>query len=722
MRLQPPECPRFPLSLCPKPRSRSRRAFLRGRGWKFWTFVIVGIPLVAGSALLSYYYVTFSRLVDARMHGEFERTDPRIFARPLTIHRGQRITRAADDRSAERSRLRGASARRAGRRVRDRPNALVVIPRSGDRAGQTIRFGFAPPARRRSAGPLPTIESVYPKRQADRGSIAMDAPLLTALIEGREKRRDVPLAAIAPHMTRAVIAIEDHRFYEHSGVDVIGTTRAVVTNMFGSRKYLSGGSTITQQLVRNTFLSVDVGPRQGARARRARRREAQVHRVVHVGGARAAAVEGQDPRAVSERRLPRAARIVRDSRRARGRAAVLRQGRQQPDARRGRDDRRRDPVARGRFAVSARRSREGATQRRAAGHGRLPATSAPTPPSARRQEPVQIVAARARFRSALLRRLPDAGAAGAHQSRGPGGRLLDARPAPAADRAGRRPQRPAESRRSCWRSASRATRRPRSSPSIRAPERSSRWSAAGPTTNRSSTAPSPPRQPGSTFKPFVYLAAFERALADGRTDITPATVVVDEPTVVHVSTIRSGRRRTTRTSTTARSRCATRSRTRQNIATIKVAESIGFDNVAGAVAQVRHRHAADRVTRRLRSACSRRRRSKWRRPTRCSRTRRQIRPLRALSRIVSAGKDLPLEVPATKTVARKDTTFLVTNMMRSVTERRHGGVGARERLHARRRRQDGHDERPARRVVYRLHARSSSPSCGSASTTISRSA
>src|SRR5262249_56907734 len=38
------------------------------------------------------------------------------------------------------------------------------------------------------------------------------------------------------------------------------------------------------------------------------------------------------------------------------------------------------------------------------------------------------------------------------------------------------------------------------------------------------------RQPGSVFKPFVYLAAFERAAADGRNDITPATVVEAEPT------------------------------------------------------------------------------------------------------------------------------------------------------------------------------------------------
>ena len=43
-----------------------------------------------------------------------------------------------------------------------------------------------------------------------------------------------------------------------------------------------------------------------------------------------------------------------------------------------------------------------------------------------------------------------------------------------------------------------------------------------------------------------------------------------------------------------------------------------------------------------------------------------IRPLRAIARIVGGGQTLPIEVPAVKTVARKDTTFLVTNMMRSV--------------------------------------------------------
>src|SRR5207245_3948113 len=42
------------------------------------------------------------------------------------------------------------------------------------------------------------------------------------------------------------------------------------------------------------------------------------------------------------------------------------------------------------------------------------------------------------------------------------------------------------------------------------------------------------RQPGSVFKPFVYLTAFAQAASDGRTDITPASIVVDEPETFEV--------------------------------------------------------------------------------------------------------------------------------------------------------------------------------------------
>jgi penicillin-binding protein 1A len=68
-----------------------------------------------------------------------------------------------------------------------------------------------------------------------------------------EQRQDVPVTAISPHLQHAFVAVEDHRFYRHAGVDPIALTRAVVRNV-GSGS-LEGGSTITQQLARTLFLS-----------------------------------------------------------------------------------------------------------------------------------------------------------------------------------------------------------------------------------------------------------------------------------------------------------------------------------------------------------------------------------------------------------------------------------------------------------------------------------
>ena len=68
-----------------------------------------------------------------------------------------------------------------------------------------------------------------------------------------EQRRDVPLEQISTFLKDAVIAVEDHRYYSHPGIDPIGLGRAVVYNLRSERT--QGGSTITQQLARTLFLS-----------------------------------------------------------------------------------------------------------------------------------------------------------------------------------------------------------------------------------------------------------------------------------------------------------------------------------------------------------------------------------------------------------------------------------------------------------------------------------
>ena len=64
----------------------------------------------------------------------------------------------------------------------------------------------------------------------------------------------VPLASLGPYLPRAVIAAEDTRFYQHGGLDWAGMRQAAEDNLRRGRVW-RGGSTITQQLVKNLFLS-----------------------------------------------------------------------------------------------------------------------------------------------------------------------------------------------------------------------------------------------------------------------------------------------------------------------------------------------------------------------------------------------------------------------------------------------------------------------------------
>ena len=81
-------------------------------------------------------------------------------------------------------------------------------------------------------------------------------PVALATLFGSEseKRTLVKLDDLPPHVVDAVIAIEDRRFFKHSGVDIVSVARALVSNVRGSGPF-QGGSTITQQLVKNLYLS-----------------------------------------------------------------------------------------------------------------------------------------------------------------------------------------------------------------------------------------------------------------------------------------------------------------------------------------------------------------------------------------------------------------------------------------------------------------------------------
>jgi penicillin-binding protein 1B len=86
-------------------------------------------------------------------------------------------------------------------------------------------------------------------------SIEIEPELLSGIFEGDwEQRRLVPLSQIPPAFIDAILAAEDHRFYEHHGFDVARTLKAGWIDLT-SRHVRQGGSTLTQQLIKNVMLT-----------------------------------------------------------------------------------------------------------------------------------------------------------------------------------------------------------------------------------------------------------------------------------------------------------------------------------------------------------------------------------------------------------------------------------------------------------------------------------
>ena len=114
---------------------------------------------------------------------------------------------------------------------------------------------------------LPSELQIPPLPQRSR-ILAADGSLIASFYE--ENRISVPISEVAPVMRRAVVAIEDSRFYQHGGIDLRGTIRAFVNNQSG--RDVQGGSTLTQQYVKQVLLESAAGikdPKKRAAAEKA---------------------------------------------------------------------------------------------------------------------------------------------------------------------------------------------------------------------------------------------------------------------------------------------------------------------------------------------------------------------------------------------------------------------------------------------------------------------
>jgi len=106
---------------------------------------------------------------------------------------------------------------------------------------------------------LPDVSSLKNYNPSETSEIYDSSGRMLAKIHGEENRIIVPLNSIPLYVQNAVIAMEDERFYHHIGVDPKALIRAVTSIVDKSGRLVKGGgSTITQQLARNLFLSPEI--------------------------------------------------------------------------------------------------------------------------------------------------------------------------------------------------------------------------------------------------------------------------------------------------------------------------------------------------------------------------------------------------------------------------------------------------------------------------------
>ena len=646
----------------------------RRRRWRLILLVALGVPALCLCAVFGYYYVVFARLVDARLHGERENVLPRIYGRPIELRVGEMMSeRQLIDRLNDLGYAQVPKVVQPGQFAVNN-ESIQISPRTGPTAGKVAHAVFRrPPAPRPgtkppSSGPIERLERLELAGSRSTQSLTLDAPLLTALVStNREKRRQVPLAKIPKTMIDAVLAAEDHRYYEHPGVDPIGVLGAAIRNMRGDKSYLSGGSTITQQLIRNVFLgAVLANPmeRKGLGAVRRKALEAFMAMVlerraskdevltlylneVYLGQRGSFAIHGVAEGArlffgkdVYNVTLAEAATV----------AGVIH-----------------SPQVLSPFANATRaRDRRNVILRLMADDGFVTREAA----DAAAREPLAIVPraleAEAPYFVDLVGQTLNEQYAAAMKTTQPIDvyTTLDLhlqRFAQDAVRDGltQVDQMLARRKRKAVPQAALIAVDPRTGEILAL--------VGGRSYNQSqyNRAMIAKRQPGSVFKPFVYLAAFEKAAEDGRTDLTPAAVVVDEPTTFYFEdkTYEPGNYEGEYDGPITLRQALAHSR---NAATVKVAEMAGYDEVARiwkrfGTSMVPHGYPSialgvfEATPIEIATAYT------------VFPNLGEMRPLRTILRIASGSRDLArVAVPPAKRVARADTSFLVLNMMRSV--------------------------------------------------------
>ena len=233
-----------------------RIRWARPTGKHAWASLLLRIALIAvaavvliGFSVFGYFYVKYQHVVDERLKQPIFANTAKIFAAPREVRPGQKLNQS----------LIANELREAGYSADGASQVSPLGTYSESVQAITVRPGpqsyHAPDSAliRINAG---VVESIADDRGQPLASYELEPLLITRLREdaNRTKRRLIGYNEIPSNLVQAVLAIEDRRFFEHSGVNYGRLVEAVYRDVISGQKQ-QGGSTLTMQLARNFFLT-----------------------------------------------------------------------------------------------------------------------------------------------------------------------------------------------------------------------------------------------------------------------------------------------------------------------------------------------------------------------------------------------------------------------------------------------------------------------------------
>ncbi len=212
--------------------------------------VAVGVCALVFLSVFGYYYVKYRNIVDARLKEPLFANTAKIYASAREVRPGQKLTIqliANELRSAGYSTDGSRTASELGTYSQGVQNITI-------RPGPQSYHSQDPATINISGG---KVQSINDEHGQALSSYELEPLLITGLSEdaNRTKRRLLTYDEIPTNLVHAVVSIEDRRFFEHGGVDYIRILGALVNDLKPGHRWTEGGSTLTMQLARGFFLT-----------------------------------------------------------------------------------------------------------------------------------------------------------------------------------------------------------------------------------------------------------------------------------------------------------------------------------------------------------------------------------------------------------------------------------------------------------------------------------